>query len=140
MGAGDMLFLPPGSAKLVRAQGTYVEEAELKRVIEFLQQQAPQEFHEELVSLRANGFEDGSRDDLFDEAARIVLETRRGSVSLLQRRLTIGYARASRLIDQMAAVGIVGTYKGSQAREVLMNRHEWEALERTNQQDASDDT
>mgnify|MGYP005868917051 FL=1 len=66
----------------------------------------------------------------------MVLETRRGSVSLLQRRLTIGYARASRLIEAMAAAGIVGDYKGSQAREAMITLDEWEALKAQQQNDA----
>jgi S-DNA-T family DNA segregation ATPase FtsK/SpoIIIE len=65
-------------------------------------------------------------DELFDEAVRVVLETRRGSVSLLQRRLNIGYARASRIIEAMAAMGILGDYKGSQAREVVMTLEQYE--------------
>jgi len=129
MGQGDMLFLPPGSSKLVRAQGTYVSDSELRKVIEFLSSQTEPEFHPELVHIgNPNGASNGERDPLFDEAARIVIESGRGSVSLLQRRLTIGYGRASRLIDQMAEVGIVGTYKGSQAREVLVTLEEWEEL------------
>jgi len=130
MGQGDMLFLPPGSAKLVRAQGTFVDDNELHAVIEFLKQRAEPEFHPELVRIKPAGTDGGGeRDPLFDKAVRIVLETQRGSVSLLQRRLTIGYSRASRLIDQMAEAGIVGTYKGSQAREVNMSLEEWDELQ-----------
>lgn len=129
MGQGDMLFLPPGSSKLVRAQGTYVEDEELRRVLEDLRTKAQPEFHHELVRLRPMGEGDtGERDPLFDDAVRIVIETRRGSVSLLQRRLAIGYTRASRLIDQMAFAGIVGEHKGSQQREVLVTLDEWEAM------------
>ncbi|MCH8243172.1 MAG: DNA translocase FtsK, partial [Planctomycetes bacterium] len=65
---------------------------------------------------------------LFDDAVNVVVESKRGSVSLLQRRLTVGYSRASRLIDQMASAGIVGEYKGSQAREVLLTPGEWKAM------------
>jgi len=68
------------------------------------------------------------RDELFDDAVRIVLETQRGSVSLLQRRLNIGYARASRIIEMMAAAGVLGEYKGSQAREVMMTPAEYENI------------
>jgi DNA segregation ATPase FtsK/SpoIIIE-like protein len=71
---------------------------------------------------------DMPQDDLFDEAVRVVLETKRGSVSLLQRRLSVGYARASRIIEMMAGAGILGEYKGSQAREVLMTLEEYEAF------------
>jgi len=130
MGQGDMLFLPPGSHKLLRAQGTYLEDAEVQAVLDDLASRAQPQFHPELVRLPAAGgdADSGLRDPLFDEAVRIVLESRRGSVSLLQRRLTIGYSRASRLIDQMADGGIVGDYKGSQAREVSMTLDQWDAL------------
>ncbi len=139
MGQGDALFLPPGSAKLIRAQGTYLDDGELRKVIDFLRQRGEPEFHPELVKMRSDDSGPaGERDPLFDEAVRIILETKRGSVSLLQRRLTIGYSRASRLIDQMADAGIVGTYKGSQAREVLMTLDEYEALRERMMQDKAD--
>ena len=133
MGAGDMLFLPPGSAKLRRAQGTFVEDLELRRVLDHLKGSVPQQFHTELVNLRSGGVDDGPRDELFEQAAQIVIETRRGSVSLLQRRLTVGYARASRLIDQLAAAGVVGPYKGSQAREVIMTVEQWDQAQQQEQ-------
>jgi len=82
----------------------------------------------ELTQLRKVDAADMPRDDLFDEAVRVVLETKRGSVSLLQRRLSVGYARASRIIEMMAAAGILGEYKGSQAREVLMTLEEYEKV------------
>ena len=88
------------------------------------------EFHPELLKIKTVDADagDDARDPLFDDAVRIILESKRGSVSLLQRRLTIGYSRASRLIDQMAAAGIVGDYKGSQAREVVMTLEEWDEM------------
>jgi len=129
MGQGDMLYLPPGSSELIRAQGTFLEDAELRRLIGFLKERGEPEFHPELMQLRQQSVSsDGPRDELFDKAVEIVLETHRGSVSLLQRRLTIGYSRASRLIEEMAAAGIVGVYKGSQAREVLITPEQWQAM------------
>ncbi len=129
MGQGDMLYLPPGSSKLVRAQGTYLEDSELKLLLEFLKERSAPEFHPELIQLRNQEVTTGGpRDELFEQAVEIVLQTRRGSVSLLQRRLTIGYSRASRLIDEMAAAGIVGAYKGSQAREVMLTPDEWQEM------------
>jgi DNA segregation ATPase FtsK/SpoIIIE-like protein len=77
-----------------------------------------------------------TRDELFDDAVRVVLETKRGSVSLLQRRLNIGYARASRIIEMMAASGILGEYKGSQAREVIMTLEEYERIREQMEADA----
>jgi S-DNA-T family DNA segregation ATPase FtsK/SpoIIIE len=132
LGQGDMLFLPPGSHKLVRAQGTFLGEGEIQAVLSDLTSRAKPEFHPELTRLKRAGEDARSiaRDPLFDEAVRIILQSQRGSVSLLQRNLTIGYSRASRLIDLMAQTGIVGEYKGSQAREVLMSLDQWEALQR----------
>jgi len=86
------------------------------------------QFYPELTQLRKVEAGDMPQDDLFDEAVRVVLETKRGSVSLLQRRLSIGYARASRIIEMMAGAGILGDYKGSQAREVLLTVEEYEQL------------
>ncbi len=130
MGEGDMLFLPPGSSKLVRAQGTYIEDDELREVLKDLVSKAKPQFHHELQRLRPDANGGGERDALFDKAVSIVVETHRGSVSLLQRRLEVGYSRASRLINQMAAAGIVGEYKGSQAREVLLTAKEWQAVQK----------
>lgn len=128
MGQGDMLFLPPGSAKLIRAQGTFVDDDELRAVVKHGRTQGPPVFHPELVRSGGEGGPGGERDELFDQAVDIIVATGRGSVSLLQRRLTIGYSRASRLIDQMHEAGIVGEYKGSQAREVAVTAEEWEAM------------
>ncbi|MCD6416618.1 MAG: DNA translocase FtsK 4TM domain-containing protein [Planctomycetes bacterium] len=126
LGRGDMLLLPPGRAQLVRAQGTFVSDAEVLRVVEFLENQATPRFHTELQQVHTS--EEGSdySDALYDDAVQIVVESRRGSVSLLQRRLSIGYSRAARLIDMMAENGIVGPYRGSQARRVLLSKEEWE--------------
>ncbi len=131
MGQGDMLFLPPGSSKLVRAQGTFVDDEELRAVVRHCREQRAPEFHPELAGLPAQSTDVNSqRDELFDQAVEAIIQSQRGSVSLLQRRFNIGYGRASRLIDQMCAAGIVGPYKGSQAREVLMTKEEWEAARR----------
>jgi S-DNA-T family DNA segregation ATPase FtsK/SpoIIIE len=128
LGEGDMLFLKPGTSDLIRAQGTFVDEAEIKRIVKHLKQFGEPQFHPELTGLKKIDTSDLTRDELFDEGVRIVLETQRGSVSLLQRRLNIGYARASRIIEMMAAAGILGEYKGSQAREVMMTVEEYERL------------
>ncbi|MCZ6682017.1 MAG: DNA translocase FtsK 4TM domain-containing protein [Planctomycetota bacterium] len=139
MGEGDMLFLPPGSAKLVRSQGTYIEDDELRAVVADLKTKAQPQFLHELTRLRPDAGEGGGeRDPLFDRAVDIIVETKRGSVSLLQRRLEIGYSRASRLIDQMAEAGIVGEYKGSQAREVLITKNEWGQIKKHRDQDIAD--
>jgi S-DNA-T family DNA segregation ATPase FtsK/SpoIIIE len=127
LGSGDMLFLQPGTSKLIRAQGTYVSDDEIHRVVEFAKAQQRPDFSKELVQMQEGGGEfEGSKDPLYEQAVRIVMENQRGSVSLLQRKLEIGYSRAARLIDFMAEEGLVGSYKGSQAREVLLTLEEWE--------------
>ena len=128
LGEGDMLFLKPGTSDLIRAQGTLVDEGEIRRIVKHLKEIAEPQFHPELTQLKKVDPEEMLKDDMFDQAVRIVLETKRGSVSLLQRRLSIGYARASRIIEMMAAAGVLGEYKGSQAREVLITLEEYERL------------
>jgi len=140
LGAGDMLFMTPGAHKFVRAQGAFVSEQEIQAVLDFVTKDAEPAFQRELVQLKAadqdtDDAEDdllahGADDELYDQAVEIVLANERGSVSLLQRRLGIGYGRAARLIDQMAEDGLVGTYAGSQARECLLTLEEWEALKK----------
>ncbi|MDR3634552.1 MAG: DNA translocase FtsK, partial [Isosphaeraceae bacterium] len=135
LGNGDMLFLYPGTSLLVRAQGTYVSDAEVHRVCDYLQQY-PVEFSRELVQLQVGGGPSGKdrgealkqRDDLYEPAIEVVIREGRGSCSLLQRALGIGYGRAARLIDFMAEDGIVGEFKSGSAREVLYTWEEWEAL------------
>lgn len=139
LGEGDMLFLPPGTSKLTRAQGTYLSDSELRAVLNDLRSRAEPEYHHELMQLGRTDIDaSGQRDPLFDDAVQVVLETKRGSVSLLQRRLTIGYSRASRLIEEMAMAGIVGEYKGSQAREVMITADQWEQMKAMMARDADD--
>jgi S-DNA-T family DNA segregation ATPase FtsK/SpoIIIE len=128
LGQGDMLFLKPGTSDLIRAQGTFVSDDEVRRIVKHLKEIAEPQFHPELTQLGQPDTTDMIADELFDDAVRIVLDSKRGSVSLLQRRLGVGYARASRMIEQMAALGVLGEYKGSQAREVMMGVEDWEQL------------
>ncbi len=129
LGQGDMLMLRPTGGTLLRGQGVFVEDAEIKHVCKFLADVAQPEFNPELMQLGApTGLQESEKDPIFNEAVDIIIETQRGSVSLLQRRLAIGYSRASRLIDQMRAAGIVGAYKGSQASEVNITADEWEQI------------
>jgi len=128
LGEGDMLFLKPGTSELVRAQGTLVDDIEIKRIVKHLKEIAEPQFHPELTRLKTLDTTDMTKDELFEDGVRIVLESKRGSVSLLQRRLNIGYARASRMIEMMASSGILGEYKGSQAREVMMTLEEYENI------------
>ncbi|MBX3323708.1 MAG: DNA translocase FtsK 4TM domain-containing protein [Phycisphaeraceae bacterium] len=148
LGQGDMLYLSPQSHKVMRAQGTLVDDLEIRRVVKFMKSIAAPSFERQLVQLRsaAEGSDEdrilqsqnnssaslaaAQEDPMFDRAVEIVLETKRGSVSLLQRRLAIGYTRASRLIDLMGIAGIIGDHKGSVAREVMITPEEWVEIKR----------
>jgi len=138
LGEGDMLFLKPGTSDLIRAQGTFVDEIEVKRIVKYLREIAEPQFHPELTQLNKLDASEFNHDEFFDEAVRLVLQTKRGSVSLLQRRLNIGYARASRIIEMMAAIGVLGDYKGSQAREVMMTLEEYEQLRENMEAEAAE--
>jgi len=133
LGNGDMLYLIPGTSKMTRAQGTYVSDNEVNSVIEFFGDCEP-EYSRELAQLSTQGKGKSgidairSRDDMYEPAIDVVVREGRGSVSLLQRALGIGYGRAARLIDYMAEDGIVGDYNGSQAREVLYTPEQWAEL------------
>jgi len=135
LGNGDMLFLIPGTSHIIRAQGTYVSDGEVTRISQYLERY-PVEFSRELLQLQVGGGPGGKdraaalkeRDDMYEPAIEIVVREGRGSCSLLQRALGIGYGRAARLIDFMAEDGIVGEFKSGSAREVLYSWEEWEAL------------
>ena len=127
LGQGDMLYIPPRTSNLVRAQGAFVSDEEIHRVVGFLKDVCGPVFEEELLGKKPDAaFDPFAVDDLYEEATRFIIETQRGSASLLQRRFSVGYTRASRLIDLMAQDGVLGEYKGSQAREVLITLEEWE--------------
>ncbi len=130
LGQGDMLFLQPGTSNLVRAQGAFVDDREIHKVVKELCKHGEPKFNHELVKIqnRAAGEVSLEKDELFDKAVEVVLAARRGSVSLLQRRLGIGYGRASRIIDQMAEAGLLGEHKGSQARECLITLDDWQQM------------
>jgi S-DNA-T family DNA segregation ATPase FtsK/SpoIIIE len=130
LGQGDMLMLKPTGGGMIRAQGAFVNDQEIKDVCGFLKEIAQPEFHPELMQLgQAAGLAEGEeKDPLYNDAVDIMIESGRGSVSLIQRRLNIGYSRASRLIDQMRRLGIVGAYKGSMASEVTITKEEWEQM------------
>ncbi len=134
LGNGDMLFLSPGTSQLMRGQGTFLSDDEINSVVDFVGTDSPQ-FAKELIELKTKDEEEAAapgplknRDELYEAAVDVVVREGRGSVSLLQRCLGIGYGRAARLIDYMAEDSIVGEYNGSQAREVLITIADWEAM------------
>jgi S-DNA-T family DNA segregation ATPase FtsK/SpoIIIE len=135
LGNGDLLFLIPGTSHIIRAQGTFVSDLEVSRICQYLERY-PVEFSRELLQMQVGGGPAGKergaalkdRDEMYEPAIEIVIREGRGSCSLLQRALGIGYGRAARLIDFMAEDGIVGEFKSGSAREVLYNWEEWESL------------
>ncbi|MFM7208160.1 MAG: DNA translocase FtsK [Planctomycetaceae bacterium] len=135
LGNGDMLFLSPGTSQILRGQGTFLSDDEIGRVMAAIGTSEPQ-YAAELVNLKPAGAEEAGKaaggsprdkDELYDAAVEVVIREGRGSVSLLQRALGVGYGRGARLIDFMAEDGVVGQYAGSQAREVLITLEEWAA-------------
>jgi S-DNA-T family DNA segregation ATPase FtsK/SpoIIIE len=123
-----MLFRPAGTSKLQRIQGAFVTEEEIARITSHWSQQGEPEFAEELLEAREPASEEGAgdddfdpdQDDLLDQAAQVVVESGTASVSMIQRRLRVGYTRAGRLIDMLERRGIISGYEGSKPRQVLV--------------------
>ena len=138
LGNGDMLFLWPGTSTLIRGQGTFLSDDEIDTVCDHCSK-GEQNFVGELMNLKVEVEGEGAdgtsmeqikkRDELYDSAIEVVIREGRGSCSLLQRCLGIGYGRAAKLIDFMAEDGIVGDYNGSKAREVVMTMAQWQAMQ-----------
>jgi len=135
LGNGDMLFLSPGTSQILRGQGTFLSDDEINRVMAAIGTSEPQ-YAAELVNLqpapsgdaaKGGGASPKDKDELYEAAVEVVIREGRGSVSLLQRALGVGYGRGARLIDFMAEDGVVGQYAGSQAREVLLTMEQWAA-------------
>jgi S-DNA-T family DNA segregation ATPase FtsK/SpoIIIE len=124
LGAGDMLFIPPGTARLERFHGAFVTDDEVKKVVDFVKQQGTPNY--EIESLEEEEMKeemaDGEYDQLYDEAVRIVVETRKPTISYIQRRLKIGYNRAARIIETMEKNGIVSSALATGQREVLIDQ------------------
>ncbi|MCE5307517.1 MAG: DNA translocase FtsK 4TM domain-containing protein [Acidobacteriales bacterium] len=127
LGKGDMLFLPPGSARLMRVHGAFVTETEINRVVEFWKNQAVAEYDSTYLVAPPSDEEegpegeelDGDEDPLYADAVRVVIDMGKASTSILQRRLRLGYGRAARILDMMQRDGIIGPPDGSRPREVL---------------------
>jgi S-DNA-T family DNA segregation ATPase FtsK/SpoIIIE len=128
LGSGDMLFLPPGSSKLIRIHGAFISSAETKRVVEFLKKQGKPSYETSILTEvkkeKETTGEDDEYDEKYDEALAFVAETGLASISLIQRRFRIGYNRAARIIEKMEGEGVVGPSDGVKAREVLVKKIE----------------
>lgn len=128
LGRGDMLFVEPGASKAIRAQGSLIKDLEIERITNFIKSQRAPEYVEEILeAAKRPSFKKFEKDEVYEEAVRFVLETRQASVSMLQRRLGLGYTRAARLIDMMEDEGIVGPYQGSKPRDILLSVEEYQA-------------
>jgi S-DNA-T family DNA segregation ATPase FtsK/SpoIIIE len=129
LGRGDMLFLPPGSARLMRVHGPLVTEDEVSRVVEFLKQQGKPAYNQSILQSPEERVEsgevEGDVDEVYDEAVKIVVEMGKASTSVLQRRLRIGYGRAASLLDAMERSGIIGPPDGTKPRTVLIDREDY---------------
>jgi len=129
LGRGDMLFLPPGSSRLMRVHGPLVTEEEVTRVVDFLKKQGKPSYNDQILEAREEAVDaaegDGELDEAYDDAVRIVIEMGKASTSVLQRRLRIGYGRAASLLDAMERAGIIGPPEGSKPRAVLVNKEDY---------------
>lgn len=128
VGRGDMLFLPIGASKPIRAQGAYISEGELEALVRHCSGQASPRYDDRILQVEAGEEAAEMEDDLFPRAVRVVVEARQASASLLQRRLRVGYTRAARLIDMMEARGFVSAYDGTRPREVFLTMEEYHRL------------
>ena len=140
VGKGDMLYFPVGSSKPQRVQGCMITEEEIDRVVSFVKKSGEAQYSDEVMQKIEESLVDKSEaksaaaeavaddtDPLFDDAVEVLLETGQASVSMLQRRLKLGYSRAARLIDQMEERGVVGPFEGSKPRQLLVSRASWNA-------------
>jgi len=127
LGKGDMLFFQPGDSKPTRGQCSFVSDEEIHRTISFIKDQQEPSYDESILTQQKTAAMGGvqQKDEFYDEAVKLVIETNQASVSILQRRMRLGYTRAARLIDMMEQHGIVGPYCGSKPREIMIDREQW---------------
>lgn len=142
LGKGDMLYYPTGVSKPTRVQGTFVSDKEVEKIVDFLKKDGPAVYNEDIIETIENAKktdkereieadEDDDTDPRLNEAIEQVLEYGQASASFLQRKMKVGYARAGRIIDQMAERGIISGYQGSKPREILMTKERWQELNST---------
>jgi len=126
LGAGDMLFMPPGTSRLIRIHGAFVSDREIERIVGFLKKQGDPSYDESILQEEAESGENGKSDDdydeKYDEAVELVTELGQASISLVQRYLKVGYNRAARMIEKMEAEGVVGPSDGVKPRKVLARK------------------
>jgi DNA segregation ATPase FtsK/SpoIIIE, S-DNA-T family len=132
LGRGDMLLLPPASSRFIRLHGPYISEQESARLVSYLRKQGKPTYDESITQDEKPAPEAAlelEKDDLYDEAARIVVQSGQASISYLQRRLRIGFSRAARLVDMMEMEGLVSPAAGGKPREVLVDKHYFDEVD-----------
>ncbi len=128
LGKGDMLFIEPGASRAVRAQCSLISDREIEGITKFIKDQRRSEYIQDLIEGQSKpNFKKFDKDEVYEEAVKTILEAKQASVSILQRRLGVGYTRAARLIDMMEDEGVVGPYQGSKPRDILMSIEEYTA-------------
>jgi len=125
LGDGDMLYLPPGTARVIRVHGAYVSEQDIQKVVEFIKKQAKPRYRPEVFAAKKEieaGEMDEDDDEMYESAVQLVTDSQQASISMVQRRLRVGYNRAARMIEQMEREGIVGPAEGGKSREVYARK------------------
>lgn len=134
LGRGDMLMHPVGKPKPVRIQGANITDAEIERVVEYIKAQGDAEYDDEIIEEinsddKPDTSDDGDNDELLPQAIDLVIDAGQASVSFIQRKFRVGYARAGRIIDQMEARGIISGHEGSKPRQVLITKQQWHEMQ-----------
>ena len=154
VGKGDMLYAPLGAGKPTRVQGCFISPEEIEQVVEFVKQSGEVHYSDEVMAKIEESMQEKEKgggkgacaescedegDELLPAAVDVVLETGQASVSMLQRRLKLGYSRAARLVDQMEERGIVGPFEGSKPRQLLITRAQWQEMQMTGTAEGADE-
>lgn len=149
IGMGDMLYAPIGCGKPMRVQGAFVSDEERDAIVEFIKKQATAQYSEDVMAQIEKAAEDKNAnskghadeeetggkadyDELLPQAVDVIFDTKQASVSMLQRRLKLGYSRAARIVDQMEELGVIGPFEGSKPRQILITREQWLEMQTTN--------
>ncbi|MGE4282210.1 MAG: DNA translocase FtsK 4TM domain-containing protein [Clostridia bacterium] len=133
LGKGDMLFYPVGESKPTRLQGAFISDKEVEAIVQFIKSNSGASYHEDIIEHiekenEVEAADPGDNDELLPQAIELAVDNGQASVSMLQRRLKVGYARAARLVDQMEARGVVGGFEGSKPRQVLISRQQYHEM------------
>jgi S-DNA-T family DNA segregation ATPase FtsK/SpoIIIE len=144
LGKGDMLFYPVGEAKPIRLQGAFISDKEIESLVQFIKSQAETSYDENIIEKLESDTkfaepDAGDNDPLLPQAIDLIMDSGQASISVIQRRFKVGYARAARLIDQMELRGIVGGFEGSKPRKVLMSKLQWEEMKNPDPTEANND-